>query len=113
MILGVDTGAFAIAAAGLTGEREPVVHWEAVSAYVEHFPESITRNQIYSIDGQLAFCAGGVAMLDVMHDLIGRLRGKALAREVANALIHTPREAQPLVTLEPRPCPKHDCPEGR
>jgi AraC family carnitine catabolism transcriptional activator len=32
-------------------------------------------------------------MLDLMLDLIGRLRGAALAREVANALIHSPRDA--------------------
>ena len=92
MIVGVDTGAFAIAAAGLTGEREAVVHWEAVSSYLEHFPTAETRNQIYSIDRQLAFCAGGVATLDMMLDLIGRLRGAILAGEVANALIHKPRE---------------------
>jgi transcriptional regulator GlxA family with amidase domain len=92
MIIGVDTGAFAIAAAGLTGDREAVVHWEAVSSYLEHFPAAETKNQIYFIDRQLAFCAGGVATLDMMLDLIGRLRGASLAKEVANALIHTPRE---------------------
>ncbi|TPK72164.1 helix-turn-helix domain-containing protein [Mesorhizobium sp. B2-3-3] len=91
MIVGIDTGAFAIAAAGLTGDRAPVVHWEAASSYHEHFPDSGTKNQIYSIDRQLAFCAGGVATLDLILDLIGRLRGTVLAREVANALIHTPR----------------------
>jgi transcriptional regulator GlxA family with amidase domain len=93
MIVGVDTGAFAIAAAGLTGDREAVVHWEAVSSYLEHFPAAGTRNQIYIIDRQLAFCAGGVATLDLMLDLIERLRGAILAKEVANALIHTPRQA--------------------
>ncbi|WP_084636649.1 helix-turn-helix domain-containing protein [Mesorhizobium sp. WSM3626] len=92
MIVGVDTGAFAIAAAGLSGEREAVVHWEAVSSYLDHFPQAETKNQIYSIDRQLAFCAGGVATLDMMLDLIGRLRGAVLAGEVANALIHKPRE---------------------
>jgi AraC family carnitine catabolism transcriptional activator len=93
MIIGVDTGAFAIAAAGLMGDRQPVVHWEAASSYTEHFPGSGTKNQIYSIDGQLGFCAGGVAMLDMMVELIGRLSGPLLAREVANALVHLPREA--------------------
>ena len=92
MIIGVDTGAFAIAAAGLTGDREAVVHWEAVSSYLEHFPAGETKNHIYLIDRQLAFCAGGVATLDLMLNLIGRLRGASLTKEVANALIHAPRE---------------------
>jgi transcriptional regulator GlxA family with amidase domain len=92
MIVGVDTGSFALAAAGLVGSRELVVHWEAASSYLEHYPDADIRNQIYLVDRQLAFCAGGVAVLDLMLDLIGGLRGTVLAREVANALIHTPRD---------------------
>jgi AraC family carnitine catabolism transcriptional activator len=82
---------FAIAAAGLTGDRDAVVHWEALASYLEHFPEANIKNQIYRIDKQLAFCAGGVATLDMMLDIISTLRGAVLAKEVANALIHTPR----------------------
>lgn len=92
-VIGVDTGAFALAAAGLTGERKLVIHWEAAPAYLEHFPDAQVEKQLYLIDRQLGFCAGGVGMLDLMLELIGRLRGAALAREVANALIHTPRDA--------------------
>lgn len=92
MIVGVDTGAFAIAAAGLIGDRDAVVHWEAAPSYVEHFPGAGTKNQIFLIDRQLAFCAGGVATLDLMLSLIGTLHDAVLAREVANALVHSPRE---------------------
>ena len=92
MIVGVDTAAFAIAAAGLTGGRELVVHWEAAPSYLEHYPDAEIRNRLYLIDGQLAFCAGGIATLDLMLELIGGLRGAVLAREVANALIHRPRD---------------------
>ena len=93
MIVGVDTGAFAIAAAGLASKEQLVVHWEAAAAYLEHYPEAGIRNQIYLVDRQLAYCAGGVAVLDLILVLIERLRGAVLAREVANALIHTPRDA--------------------
>jgi len=92
-VIGVDTGAFALAMAGLTGERKLVIHWEAMPAYLEHFPDAEIENRLYLLDRQLGFCAGGVGMLDLMLDLIGRLRGAALAREVANALIHTPRDS--------------------
>lgn len=103
MIIGGDTGAFAIAAAGLVGSRELVVHWEAASSYLEHYPEAEIRNRIYLIDRQLAFCAGGVAMLDLMLELIGGLRGAVLAREVANALIHTPREGTHVQRTDDEP----------
>ncbi|WP_119391465.1 GlxA family transcriptional regulator [Taklimakanibacter lacteus] len=99
-VIGVDTGAFALAMAGLTGERKLVIHWEAMPAYLEHFPEASIENRLYLLDRQLGFCAGGVGMLDLMLDLIGRLRGAALAREVANALIHTPRNATQAQRVE-------------
>jgi len=89
----VDTGTFALAQAGLIGERETVLHWEATPTFHERFPEVETRNQIYLIDGKRLACAGGIATLDMMLDLIGRIHGAALANEVANALVHTPRPA--------------------
>jgi AraC family carnitine catabolism transcriptional activator len=96
---GVDTGAFALAQAGLIGERETVLHWEATPTFHERFPEARTKNQIYLIDGKRIACAGGVATLDMMLELIGRLYDPALANEVADALVHTPRAAQTVQRL--------------
>ncbi len=90
---GIDTGTFALAQAGLVGDRKVVLHWEATPTFRERFPKSGIRDQIYLIDGQRAYSAGGVATLDMMLDIIGRHYGAALASEVANALVHTPRPA--------------------
>lgn len=92
---GVDTGVFALAQAGLipVSEDAPVVlHWEAVPAFMERFPVAAPKNEIYRIDGNRVQCAGGVATLDLVLDLIARFNGEALANEVANALVHTRRE---------------------
>jgi len=96
---GIDTGTFALAQAGLIGERETVLHWEATPTFHERFPETKTKNQIYLIDGKRISCAGGVATLDMMLELIGRLYDPALANEVADALVHTPRPAQTVQRL--------------
>ena len=93
---GVDTGAFALAQAGLICSRDGddvVLHWEAAATFVERFPGARPRNQIYLVDGNRVHCAGGVATLDLMLELIARFNGEALANEVANALVHTRREA--------------------
>jgi len=90
----VDTGAFALAQAGLVGSRAAVVHWEAVPTFRERFPQVAVSDRIYLVDGARITCAGGVATLDLMLDLVGRLTTPALANEVANALVHTPRPAQ-------------------
>jgi AraC family transcriptional regulator, carnitine catabolism transcriptional activator len=93
-VIGIDTGAFALAQAGLAESREVTLHWEAAPAFAERFPELPVKDCLYTIDGTAGFCAGGIAALDLMLELIGRLRGRALADEVANALVHTPREGE-------------------
>lgn len=90
----VDTGAFALAQAGLVGTRPSALHWEAVPTFKERFPDSEVRQQLFLIEGKQVHCAGGVATLDLMLELIGRAQGPALANEVANALVHRPRPAQ-------------------
>ena len=90
----VDTGAFALAQAGLIGregEPEIVLHWEAEPTLRERFPSAHPLNQLYLLSATRAQCAGGVAALDMMLDLIARFAGEALANEVANALVHTRR----------------------
>jgi AraC family carnitine catabolism transcriptional activator len=92
----VDTGAFALAQAGLIGsEKSPdvVLHWEAVPAFVERFSAARPQNQIFLRKDKRIHCAGGVATLDMMLDLIAHFKGEAMANEVANALVHTRREA--------------------
>jgi AraC family carnitine catabolism transcriptional activator len=99
MVGGVDTGAFALALAGVigTGESPVVLHWEAVPAFQERFTSVPVLNQIYLVDDKRVHCAGGVATLDLILDLIASFRGEALANEVANALVHTRR---PSVTQQ-------------
>ena len=89
----VDTGTFAIAQAGLTHRKDVVLHWEAELTFKERFPDAVPRDQLYLIDENRIHCAGGVATLDLMLDLIRRLHSPTLASEVANALVYTPRPA--------------------
>ena len=90
-VIAIDTAAFALAQAGLNDEQATVLHWEAARAFAERFPSIPISNQIYHLGEGLGFAAGGVATLDLMLDIIARLRGRALANEVANALVHAPR----------------------
>ena len=96
MVGGIDTGAFALAQAGVIGTAsasDVALHWEAVPTFQERFPNASLRNQIYLVDENRVHCAGGVATLDMILDLIARFDGEALANEVANALVHTRRDA--------------------
>lgn len=91
---GVDTGAYALAQAGLVATEaapEVVLHWEAVTTFREWFPEAKPLNGIYMSGDKRVHCAGGVATLDLMLDLIARFAGEAMASEVANAMVHSRR----------------------
>jgi AraC family carnitine catabolism transcriptional activator len=96
---GVDTGAFALAQAGLVAtEKSPeaVLHWEAVPAFVERFPAARPVNRIYLLQDRRAHCAGGVATLDLMLELVAHFKGEPLANEIANALVHTRRDSSAI-----------------
>lgn len=96
LVGGVDTAAFALAQSGIIKAADGAkvaLHWEAAPTFKERFPTADIVPQIYLIDGKRAHCAGGVATLDMMLDLVGAFHGEALANEVANALVHTRRAA--------------------
>ena len=105
VVAAVDTGAFALAQAGLLDERGAVLHWEAAPTFKERFPQIPARRQIYRFEGQRITCAGGVATLDMMLDLIARLKSPTLASEVANALVHVARPAAAPQRPDNRPRP--------
>lgn len=91
---GIDTGTFALFEAGIgrgADDSEVVLHWEAAPSFVERYPGARPLNQIFMLRGREAHCAGGVATLDMVLELVSQFRGEALANEVANALVHTRR----------------------
>lgn len=96
VIGGLDSAGYALARAGLVGTEaapEVVLHWEAVPSFREWFPNARPQNRIYQLTQTRAQCAGGIATLDMMLDLITRYAGEAMANEVANAMIHTRRDS--------------------
>lgn len=96
LVGGVDTGAFALAQAGLIASEntDVALHWEAVPTFRELFPGARVQDRIFLVSGKRAHCAGGVATLDMMLDLIAGCTDETLANEVANALVHTRRSGE-------------------
>jgi transcriptional regulator GlxA family with amidase domain len=89
----VDTGAFALARAGLLDGHAITLHWEAVPSFRERFPDIEISDRLFRFERDRITCAGGIGTLDMMLALIARYRGPALAVEVANALVHAPRDS--------------------
>jgi transcriptional regulator GlxA family with amidase domain len=89
-----NTGTIVLAAAGLLESRQATIHWESIPAFVERFPDITIVECLYVRDRDRITCSGGIAALDMMLDLIGEFKGRPMANEVANALIHIKRASQ-------------------
>jgi AraC family carnitine catabolism transcriptional activator len=84
----LDTGQFALAAAGLLDGRRVTLHWEAIQMFREHYPEISVSEQLYLVDRNIMTCAGGIAILDMMLHLIAMKHGRNLAQIVADGFVH-------------------------
>ncbi len=103
---GIDTGAFALAEAGLLRDRRVTMHWESISTFRECYPEIEISEQLYEIDNNCITCAGGHATLDLMLNIIGQQHGSNLAQVVANAFVaHRQRTAAEPQRLDPHLVP--------
>lgn len=84
----LDTGTFALAAAGLMAGYRMTLHWEAIPLFHEHYPDLDVVEQIFVIDRKRITCAGGAAAIDMMLHLIALDQGTMLAQIVANGMVH-------------------------
>ncbi|MGN8160182.1 GlxA family transcriptional regulator [Salinisphaera sp. SWV1] len=85
---GIDTGCFALAAAGLLDGRRVTLHWESLPAFRERFPLVAAVESLYEIGPRRFSCAGGMAATDMALAGIAADHGPVLARAVAEQLIH-------------------------
>jgi AraC family carnitine catabolism transcriptional activator len=88
ILAGVDTGAFALAEAGLLKGRRATCHWEAMPLFSERYPDSDIVERRYIIDPPFITCAGGISVLDMVLDLIEREYGAVLARHISNGFVY-------------------------
>ena len=83
-LVGIDTGAFVMAYAGLLEQRRATVHFEHSASFRELFPNTELLETLYCIDGLNLSCCGGFAAADLALEIILEQQGNKLANEVAN-----------------------------
>jgi AraC family transcriptional regulator, carnitine catabolism transcriptional activator len=82
-LVGMDTGAWLLAAAGLLGGRRATIHWDEMTAMAERFPEVEVVDARFVIDGDRITCGGVTTAFDLMLALIEARHGPMLRLEVA------------------------------
>lgn len=111
MLVGLDTGAFILAEAGLLGSRRATVHYEHIDAFAELYPDTATTEDLFVIDGNRITCCGGVAAIDLALHIIRTDLGDAHANAAARYIFHpslrpagapqNPTSAEPLGSTAP------------
>ncbi|MBY4893678.1 helix-turn-helix domain-containing protein [Rhodobacteraceae bacterium N5(2021)] len=103
-LVGLDTGAYLLAHAGLLDGRKATCHWDILSQAEEAFPEVIFTEDRFVIDGNRASCGGATTTLELMLEIIEQRHGASLSLEVAALFMYGERAP----TLDPnRLIPTH------
>ena len=88
VIVGIESGAWLLARAGLLTGRRATTHWEDLEAFAAAFPDVRVEPARFVIDGNRVTTGGAGAALDLMLTLIRRRLGYPLSLEVAKAFIY-------------------------
>ncbi len=101
-LIGLCTGGFVLAEAGLMDGLRCSVHFAVQQRFVGRFPKSIpVTDDNFVIDGGFITCPGSIAAIDLAAYLINRHCSQARAKKALNYLLV--REGRPRLTLSTRP----------
>ncbi|WP_166416394.1 GlxA family transcriptional regulator [Cochlodiniinecator piscidefendens] len=89
-IIGLCTGAFVLAKAGLLEGRTAAIHWSYRDGFSENFPNVRLENRLYTFDGMVGSTAGGVSAIDIFLDFIARKQGEKLSSKLAEFINYKP-----------------------
>lgn len=87
-MLGICTGTFALAQAGLIGARVVCVHWNVLDAFRARFPQTrAVVDHLFVDEGDLITCAGSTAAIDLGLYLVARHCGRDKAQQVVRHMM--------------------------
>ncbi|GGE53030.1 AraC family transcriptional regulator [Agaricicola taiwanensis] len=89
-LLGICTGTFAIARAGLATGRQVCIHWNVQDAFEAQFPDVETvTDRLFVDEGDILTCAGSTAAIDLGLYLIARHCGRDRAQQAVRHMMLT------------------------
>lgn len=91
-IVGMDTGAWLMARAGLLDGATATIHWDEFTAFSEAFSEIEVVTGRFVRDAARITCGGAMTAFDLALDLIRRAHGEALRLEVSAYFLHQSAE---------------------
>lgn len=98
LVMGIESGAWLLARAGLLTEHRAATHWEDFEDFAAAFPQIDLRPDRYVIDGRFTTTSGASPTFDMAVDLIESVLGRPLALDVASSFVHD----QPRAASDPQ-----------
>ena len=87
-LVGVCTGSFVLARAGLMTGRRCCVSWYHYQDFMEEFPHHTpVADRLYVIDGDRITCAGGGGAADLATALVEKFLGRSIAQKSRHVLL--------------------------
>jgi transcriptional regulator GlxA family with amidase domain len=84
----VSTGSFVLADAGLLDGRRCTTHWGYIDALRAACSRADVCDELYVVDGRIFTCAGGLAAMDAMLDIIRERQGNDFSSMVAENFVY-------------------------
>ncbi|WP_375688601.1 GlxA family transcriptional regulator [Pseudooceanicola sp. LIPI14-2-Ac024] len=91
-VVGLDMGAWILAAAGLLQGRRATVHWHEVDAFAEEFLDVDVVAENFVIDGDRLSAGSATSAMALILDMIRDTAGDALAYDVSTLFIYDDAE---------------------
>lgn len=89
-ICGVELGSYIVARAGLLDGKPATMHWSWLSGFRESFDRVNVQECLFTIDGKVMTCSGGLAGVDLMLRLIEITNDSGFSGEIADQMLHHP-----------------------
>lgn len=101
-LVGVCTGSFVLARAGLMTGRRCCVSWYHYQDFLEEFPHHTpVADRLYVIDGDRITCAGGGGAADLATALVEKHLGRSIAQKSRHVMLLD--RARPGTEAQPHP----------
>lgn len=93
-VVGLCSGAFALAEAGLLDGARATTHWMYADRLARRYPAvRVDPTVLYTAEGDVFTSAGTAAAIDLCLELVRRDRGAAVVNELARRLVVPPHRA--------------------
>lgn len=79
---GIGIGAFVLAEAGILNGTRFTLHWDRRDLFLTHWPELAPKLASHCVDSRIITCGGGVAVADLILELIEARGGSRLVQQV-------------------------------